>query len=54
MYKYKKSNGKNLSCCPMGTMHDGLVECYWFGTVKLYDCRNCIVRKDRKKISKGE
>ena len=52
MFKYKNSNKKNVSCCPMGTMHDGIIECYWFGIVKITDCRNCTVRKDKQKIKK--
>ena len=54
MYKYKKSNKNDISCCPMGTLHDGIIECYWFGNVKLSDCRNCTVRKDKQKIKKGD
>lgn len=36
----------------MGSMHDGVVDCYWFGIVKLSDCQKCTVRKDNKKIKK--
>ena len=54
MYKYKQSNEKNVSCCPMGTRHDGLVECYWFGTVKIDECLTCKVRKDKQKIKKSD
>ena len=52
MYKYKNSKSNENSCCPMGNMHDGIVECYWFGVVKLEECSNCIVRKDKLKIKK--
>lgn len=53
MYKMKV-NSRDVSCCPMGTMHDGLVECYWFGVVKLDECAKCTVRKDKAIIKKGE
>lgn len=52
MYKYKNSKNSKSSCCPMGTLHDGLVQCYWFGVVKLDDCRKCTVRKDKQKVKK--
>ena len=51
MYKYKNSK-KRETCCPMGTLHDGVVDCYWFGTVKLSECGKCEVRKDKQKIKK--
>ena len=51
MYKMRKNN---VTCCPMGHMHDGIVECYWFGVVTLKDCAKCEVRKDKKMIKKGE
>lgn len=54
MYKYKSRKNVSGSCCPMGTLHDGIVECYWFGTVKLSECRTCTIRKDKEKIKKNE
>lgn len=51
MYKFSK-NKKNMSCCPMGSLHDGIVECYYFGIVKLEDCSKCTVRKDKKIVKK--
>lgn len=52
MYKFKKNS--DVSCCPMGSMHDGIVECYWFGVVRLSDCAKCDVRKDKKFVKKSE
>ena len=53
MYKYK-NNKDDLSCCPMGSYRgNDVVECYWFGNVKLNDCQTCTVRKDKQKIKKG-
>ena len=52
MYKMGKKN--NERCCPLGTMHDGVVECYWFGVVTLKDCAECSVRKDKNIVRKGE
>ena len=54
MYKFKNENQENWTCCPMGTLHDNVVECYWFGNVKLSECRTCTVRKDKQKIKKGK
>lgn len=50
MYKYK--NKKQLINCPMGTLCDGLVDCYWFGKVTLMDCEKCTHRTDNKFINK--
>lgn len=52
MYKYK--NKKESSFCPMGEFNNGFVECYWFGTVSLSDCRECSVRKDKELITKSD
>ena len=43
---------KSKGCCPMGFMHDGVVECYWFGVVSLTDCAECTVRKDKNIVVK--
>lgn len=51
MYKMRKNN---VTCCPLGSMHDGVVECYWFGVVTLKDCARCTVRKDKNMIRKGD
>lgn len=53
MYKYKR-NKENISCCPFGHQHDGLVECYYFGNVTLKECSKCTVRNDRKIVKKGD
>ena len=54
MYKFKRNNHIKGSCCPLGTMHDNIVECYWFGVVTLKDCAKCSVRNDNVRISKGK
>lgn len=54
MYKYKgNSESKDLSCCPMGSLRDSnVVDCYYYGLVKLDDCSKCTVRKDKNIIVK--
>ena len=51
MYKFVK-NKKNISCCPMGTLNNGIVECYYFGIVKIEECGKCTVRKDKNIVKK--
>lgn len=53
MYRMKKRKD-NVSCCPLGCMHDGIVECEWYGLVTLKDCAECIVRKDKSVVLKGD
>ena len=50
MYKMRKDN---VSCCPMGHMHDGVVECYYYGVVTLKECSECSVRKDKNIVRKS-
>ena len=52
MYRHKSNEHKQWVCCPMGTLHDNIVECYYYGVVKIDECENCKVRKDAKKIKK--
>ena len=51
---YKMRKKSNVRCCPLGTMHDGVVDCYWFGVVTLNECAKCTVRKDKNIVRKGE
>lgn len=30
--------------CPMGTMTDNKIECYYFGIVEIKDCNRCKTR----------
>lgn len=52
MYRMRRKS--NVRCCPLGTMHDGVVDCYWFGVVSLKECAKCTVRKDKNMIRKGD
>ena len=52
MYKMRKKS--NVRCCPLGSMHDGVVDCYWFGVVSLNECAKCTVRKDKNIVRKGD
>lgn len=52
MYKVKSNHKDKGSPCSMGSLVNGFVECYWFGTVSLSDCRECTVRKDKALINK--
>lgn len=55
MYKYKTSkNSVDWICCPMGTLKNGVVDCYYFGVVKISECNGCTVRKDNKIVRKGD
>lgn len=47
MKRNKKShiNNEIWNTCPMGFFHDGLIECYYFGIVKIKDCNKCNYRK---------
>lgn len=53
MYKFRKDNHSNWTCCPMGTNRgNGVIECYYFNIVTFDFCNNCEMRKDKKKIKK--
>lgn len=52
MYKVKSNHKDKGSPCSMGSLVNGFVECYWFGTVSLSECSECSVRKDNKLITK--
>ena len=47
MNKKSKKTNKYIKWkpCPMGYIHDEIIECYYFGLVKIVDCNKCFYRK---------
>ena len=49
--KYNYKDDIKWNCCPMGTMHDGIIECYYYGIVKIKECNKCSYRKNDKIVT---
>lgn len=39
--KRNKYNVEDWIKCPMGTVIDGKIECYYFGLLEIKDCNRC-------------